>query len=118
LTRAVIVIAVLILILGGLFFMLRPKTQAGAPQDKTFDLSIKGGEMSPAEISVHEDDRVTLRVSSDTPMEFHLHGYDVEQKVEPGRKAELHFEADVTGRFEMEDHESEKDLGTLQVRPR
>jgi heme/copper-type cytochrome/quinol oxidase subunit 2 len=57
--------------------------------------------MSPAEISVIEYDRVTLRVSSDEPMELHLHGYDVEREVEPGRETKLRFKADLTGRFEI-----------------
>ena len=108
----------ILLILGGLFFLLRPDTPAGAPRDRTFDVSIEDGEMSPPEISVKEGDRVTLHVSSDKPMEFHIHGYDVEREVRPGRKAEVHFEADLTGRFEIEDHKSERELGVLQVRPR
>ena len=115
--RNLILIAVIVLILGGLFFLLRPDTPEGAPRERTFDLSIEEGEMSPAEISVDEGDRVTLRVSSDEPMELHLHGYDVEREVEPGQEAELHFEADLTGRFEIEDHESEREPGVLQVRP-
>ncbi len=110
-------IAVIVLILGGLFFLLRPDPQAGVQRERTFDVSIEGGEMRPAEISVSEGDRVTLRVSSDEPMELHLHGYDVEQEVGPGQKARLRFEADLTGRFEIEDHESESELGVLQVRP-
>ena len=78
----------IILILGGLFFLLRPDTPAGAPRERILDASIEGGEMSPAEISVNQDDRVTLRVSSEERMELHLHGYDVEQEVEPGQEAE------------------------------
>ena len=117
-TRAVVVLMVVVLVLGGLFFVLRPDTPEGAPKDRTFDVSIEGGEMSPDEISVNEDDTVTLGVSSDRPMELHLHGYDVEQEVEPGETAEIRFEADTTGRFEIEDHGSEKELGVLQVRPR
>ncbi len=74
--------------------------------------------MSPDEISVDEGDTVTLRVSTDKPMELHVHGYDAEQEVEPGQEAKLHFKADLTGRFEIEDHESEKEIGLLQVRPR
>ena len=108
----------IVLILGGLFFVLRPDSPSGVPRDRTFDVSIESGEMSPAEISVDEGDKVALLVSSDEPMEFHLHGYDVEQEVEPGKNAKLRFEADLTGRFEIEDHESEKELGVLQVRPR
>jgi hypothetical protein len=114
----VILIAVIVLILGGLFFLLRPDTPAGVPRDRMIAVSIEGGEMSPAEISVNEDDSVTLRVSSDRPMELHVHGYDVEGEVGPGQKVNFRFEADRTGRFEIEDHESEKELGVLQVRPR
>jgi hypothetical protein len=98
--------------------LLRPDKPAGAPRDRTFDLAIKNGEMSPGEISIREGDKVTLRIGSDEDMKFHLHGYDVEQEVGPGQKAKLRFEADLTRRFEMEDHESEKELGTLQVRSR
>jgi len=108
---------VILLILGGLFFLLRPDTPAGAPRDRTFDVSIKDGEMSPAEISVNQGDTVAFHIRSDKLMEFHIHGYDVEREVRPGRKAEVHFEADLTGRFEIEDHKSERELGVLQVRP-
>ncbi len=116
--RAAIVVLVVVLVLGGLFFLLRPDNPSGKPQDRAFDLSVKGGEMSPADISVNEGDTVTLRVSSDKPMELHVHGYDAEQEIEPGHKAELRFDADITGRFEIEDHKTEKELGVLQVRPR
>jgi hypothetical protein len=118
LARSLVLIAVIVLILGGLFFLLRPDTPEGAPRDRTFDVSIEDGEMSPDAISVKEGDRLTLHVRSDEPMEFHMHGYDLEREVEPGKAAELHFEADLTGRFEIEDHESESELGVLQVRPR
>ncbi|MDQ3863248.1 MAG: hypothetical protein M3317_07090, partial [Actinomycetota bacterium] len=57
-------------------------------------------------------------ISTDEPMEVHVKGYDVEQEVGPGSPADLRFRADLTGRFEIEDHESEKELGVLQVRPR
>ena len=117
-TRAVIVVLVVVLVLGGLFFLLRPDTLEGAPRDRNFDVSIEGAEMSPEEVSVNEDDDVTFRINSDKPMELHIHGYDVEREVEPGKTAELRFEADLTGRFEIEDHDSEKELGALQVRPR
>ena len=69
--------------------------------------------MTPSEITV--GDRVRFRISSDSPPEFHLHGYDLEEEVEPGEPAELSFEAATTGRFEIEDHDTETVLGALLV---
>ena len=116
--RAAIVVLVVVLVLGGLFFLLRPDTPEGGPQERTIEVSIKDGEMGPEEISVDQGDTVTLRVSADEPTELHVHGYDVERELEPGKEAEFDFEADLTGRFEIEDHETEKEIGVLQVRPR
>jgi cbb3-type cytochrome oxidase subunit 3 len=118
LARNLILIAVVVCVLGGLFFLLRPDTRAAGPQERRFDVSIEEGEMSPEEISANEGDRVTLSVESDEPLELHVHGYDLEREVEPGQRAELSFEADLTGRFEIENHEREQELGELQVRPR
>ena len=117
-TRASIVVLVMVPVLGGLFFLLRPDIPDGGPQDRRFDVSIEDGEMSPGEISVNRGDTVTLRVGADEPAELHVHGYHVEQQVGPGKMAEIGFEADLTGRFEIEDHETEKELGVIQVRPR
>ena len=80
-----ILIVVIVLVLGGLFFLLRPDTPSGVPRDRMIAVSIEGGKMRPAEISVDEDDSVRLLVSSDRPMEIHLHGYDVERGVGPGQ---------------------------------
>ena len=115
-----IVIAVLVLVgLAALFLVLRPgPSQTGAPRESTIDLAVEDGAMTPEEIEVGEGDRVRLRVTSDEQMEIHLHGYDIEREVAPGGPATLSFEADLTGRFEIEDHESEEVLGVLIVQPR
>lgn len=57
-------------------------------------------------------------MTSDRPIELHLHGYDLEEEIEPGEPAEISFEADLTGRFEIENHDSEAELGALVVEPR
>jgi heme/copper-type cytochrome/quinol oxidase subunit 2 len=127
--RTVVVIAVVILGLGVLFLALRPdstfskdddptETSADEPQERIYDVAIEGGAMDPDEISVEEGDFVTLRLTSESPIEVHMHGYDVEGDVLPGEETELSFEADATGRFEIEDHETEAQLGTLLVQPR
>jgi FtsP/CotA-like multicopper oxidase with cupredoxin domain len=127
--RIVVVIALVILGLGVLFLALRPdstfskdddptETSADEPQERIYDVAIEGGAMDPDEISVEEGDFVTLRLTSESPVEVHMHGYDVEGEVLPGEETELSFEADATGRFEIEDHETEAQLGTLLVQPR
>jgi heme/copper-type cytochrome/quinol oxidase subunit 2 len=127
--RNVILILVLLVILVGLFLWLRPsptqedgsvasESTGAQPQEQTFDLAIQNGTMTPSEISVSEGDQVNLRITSDRPLEFHLHGYDLEKEVEANQPAELSFDATTTGRFAIEDHDTEAELGALLVQPR
>ena len=116
--RTVILVLGVSLILTGLFVLLRPNTPTQGPQTREFDARISGRGMEPSEITVTEGDRVVLQVIADTPHEIHLHGYDIEREVAPGEPARLTFQADLTGRFTIEDHETEEELGTLVVRPR
>jgi hypothetical protein len=50
---------------------------------------------------------VKLRWTSDRPIILHLHGYDIENKVEPGIVSEMAFVARATGRFSVEEHKSD-----------
>ncbi len=127
--RTVIVVVLVILGLSGLFLALRPdstssndddptETPADEPRERIYDVAIEGGAMDPGEISAEEGDFVTLRLTSESSVEVHVHGYDLEGDVLPGEETELSFEADATGQFEIEDHETEAQLGTLLVQPR
>ena len=51
--------------------------------------------MSPEEVSIRDGDRVTMNFTSDSPIEIHVHGHDLEREVEPGERSELSFEATV-----------------------
>jgi hypothetical protein len=115
--RLLVLVPLTLLALGILFFALRPGSSDG-PQEQTFDVEIGEGSMSPAEISVGEGDQVTLQMASRSPVEVHVHGYDLEAEIEPGEPATLSFEANTSGRFEIEDHETREELGTLVVEPR
>ena len=110
----------LLLALIGLFLLLRPdpSTSADEAQEQAFEIAVSEGTMRPEEIFVEEGDRVNLRITSDEPLEFHLHGYDLEEEVEPDRPAELSFDATTTGRFEIENHLKDSVLGALLVQPR
>jgi hypothetical protein len=126
--RSLVLLPIAFFILLGLFFDMRPDppTSNSAPEPGsaaderskvTFDLEVREGVMTPNEVEVEEGDSVTLRLSSEEPLEVHIHGYDLEREVAPGKPATLSFEADLTGRFEIENHESEEVLGVLLVQP-
>ena len=133
--RAMIMIPVLLLVLVGLFFVLRPdspvtqesadtseastsESAAEGQQEQRFDLAIREGVMIPDEITVGEGDEVRLRITSNEPLNFHLHGYDLEEEIEPGEPTELSFDATITGRFEIENEQTHEELGTFLVQPR
>ena len=127
-TRFLVLLPVALLVLIALFFVLRPdssatdsaespKATADKSQEETFGVAIHGAAMTPDTITVEEGDRVTLRITTDRPLEFHLHGYDVEGEVEPGKPEKLSFDATITGRFEFEDHTTDTVLGVLLVQP-
>jgi hypothetical protein len=74
--------------------------------DLTFDLRIERGQV-PANmrlIRVKQGDSVTLRWTADRTTILHLHGYDIELKVEPGAVADMPFTARATGRFPVSVH--------------
>jgi heme/copper-type cytochrome/quinol oxidase subunit 2 len=127
--RNLILVLLVLLILVVLFLLLRPSTQetsttsestsSAAPQEKSIDLAIQGGgSMTPNEISVNDGDHVNLNITSDEPMEFHLHGYDLAKDLEANEPTELSFDATITGRFEIENEQTQQELGDLLVQPR
>ena len=73
-------------------------------------------------IRVQQDDEVTLRWTTTHPITVHLHGYDLEVKVEMARPTTMKFRARATGRFPITTHAGARDkegvLGYLEVQPR
>jgi hypothetical protein len=60
-----------------------------------------------SDITVSKGDPVRLVVRSDEPDEIHIHGYDIEKPVAPGKPARFQFDATIEGVFEIESHEAE-----------
>ena len=69
-------------------------------------------------IQVHRGEQVVLRFKSNTADELHLHGYDLYARITPQETAVLEFSANRTGRFTMELHQAQSELGALEVYPR
>jgi FtsP/CotA-like multicopper oxidase with cupredoxin domain len=72
-------------------------------------IAIRGGGVvgGPKTITVTKGDQVRIVVTADAPDDMHLHGYDIEKEVEPGKPARFSFEANLEGQFEMESHVAE-----------
>ncbi len=77
-----------------------------ASAEQVFDLRIEGGKLARGDrvIRVKQNDAVRLRWTSAARVDLHLHGYDIELRVEPGAVAEMAFTAHATGRFAVEVH--------------
>ena len=75
-------------------------------EELAFDLKVERGRVAQNMrlIRVKQGDVVKLRWSTDRAMDLHLHGYDIEKRIEPGTVSELTFTARVTGRFEVAVH--------------
>ena len=100
-------------------------TETTAPAEPAVNrIQIKDGKVvgGPADIQVKKGDQVTIVVSANAPDDVHLHGYDIEKPVEPGKPATFKFTADIEGIFEIESHKAEDEgrdplLGKLTVEP-
>ncbi len=129
----VVFIIVGVLILGGLFFIFKPK-----PQQPLTESSPKNEQQTQQKpdlneavlviqkkklistqdtIKVNQNSEVTIKITSDEEEEFHLHGYDKSIKLEPGKQVTLTFTANLSGRFPFELEESQTELGALEVQP-
>ena len=80
---------------------------AGAAE-LTFDFHIERGQVTERTqvIRVKQGDVVRLRWHTDRSIILHLHGYDIEKKVEPDTVGLMEFVAYATGRFPVEVHAS------------
>jgi hypothetical protein len=74
----------------------------------------KGGIQRP---TVDKGDRVVLVVRTDSGEAVHLHGYNLEKEVVPGKAVRLPFTANIAGRFEVELHPTDSLLAVIEVKP-
>ena len=94
-------------------------TTPAEPDVQRFSARIEGGSVVGGiqrwQVAQGEDVRIVVR--SDVDDEIHLHGYDLEKSVGPGRPAVFAFAATIAGRFELESHESGGQIAQLDVQP-
>jgi hypothetical protein len=69
------------------------------------------------ELEVDQGDTVRFRVRSSTPEEIHVHGYDITRDIPPNKTVNVSFEAELDGIWEIEFHNSGKQIAELRVEP-
>jgi hypothetical protein len=96
----------------------------GGAEARVIELALQSGVLDPAQqvVKVQVGDDVTLRWTSDRVLTLHLHGYDIERRVEPGAPTLMRFVARAAGRFPIERHDEqpgrEATVAYLEVHPR
>jgi len=85
------------------------------PKPKPKPPLLKAG--SEKALTFEEGETVRFRVTSDTPEEIHVHGYDITKEVPAGETVNVSFKADITGIFEIEFHNSGELIAQLKVVP-
>ena len=110
---AVVVLA-FVVVAGYLIY----KNQAGGGQNVIINVSVTHADtMKPTELDAHQNDMVTINITSDTTGEVHLHGYDIPFDCEAGKVTSHTFKADKSGDFEIEWESTSTHLGHLVVAP-
>jgi hypothetical protein len=93
-------------------------TTTPAPAVTTFRIAVPaGGPTSIARWRVKQGERVVIVVRLASADEIHLHGYDLSAPGGPGQPARLAFRATTPGRFEIELHETGRQIAELRVDP-
>jgi hypothetical protein len=89
------------------------------PKPTTVRIRVVGGvpQGGIARPKVKQGDRVVIVVRSDTGESVHMHGYDLEKPITPGRPVPLPLTATIPGRFEVELHHPDALLAVLTVTP-
>ena len=135
--RLVVIVAMLVLVAGcggddSTEAVTTTETVATAPTDTTASTTTtpaaqatvipirvvngqpQGGIQRP---KVDQGDKVVLVVRTNSGEGVHLHGYNIEKPVVPGKPVRLPFTASIAGRFEVELHPTDTLLAVLEVKP-
>jgi len=90
---------------------------SGDQADVTLAITVANGKVNPsgATVKVKAGQTVLVTAVSDAKDELHIHGYDKELELTPGKPAQVKFTADMKGTFEVETHESGKLVAKLAV---
>ncbi|MHB8611680.1 MAG: cupredoxin domain-containing protein [Candidatus Dormibacteraceae bacterium] len=115
--RLAVVVAVLVVFAAVGAVIIRANQHPGG-QDVTFNVIVTGAKnMTPSSLSAHQNDTITVNITSDTDGEVHLHVYDIAFDMKAGQTVSHTFKADKTCGCDIEWESTSKGLGSLTVSP-
>lgn len=90
---------------------------SGEQADVKIDVTVANGKVNPsgATVKVKAGQTVLVTATSDAEDELHIHGYDKELELAPGKPVSVKFTANMKGTFEVETHKSGKLVAKLVV---
>ncbi len=115
--RIAVVIGVLVVFaaVGGIVIA---ASRHGGGQNLTFNVTVTGAKtMAPGNLSAHQNDTVTINITSDTDGEVHLHLYDIVFNTKAGQTVSHTFKADKTCTCDIEWESTSQPLGQLVITP-
>ncbi|ONI80650.1 hypothetical protein ALI22I_46170 [Saccharothrix sp. ALI-22-I] len=98
----VIRVLLALLVLAGCSSAPQPASPPAPDGPLVLELSVD--QASPQRVEAVRGQAVELTVTSDEPVDVHVHGFDVLGRAESGTPAVLKFTADRTGTFDVEAH--------------
>jgi Peptidase A4 family len=115
--RLAVVVGVLVVfaVVGGVIIR---ANQSRGGQNVTFNVTVTGAKsMSPSSLSAHQNDTITINVTSNTDGGVHLHVYDIVFNTKAGQAVSHTFKADKTCGCDIEWESTSTGLGSLTVNP-
>jgi ABC-type glycerol-3-phosphate transport system substrate-binding protein len=96
------------------------QNEQAAPDRLLIDVTIKGGEVNPtnAALEAKTKEQIVVKVNSDVADELHVHSTpDHTFKIEAKPAQQFQFSVDVPGKVDIELHDLNKTVATVQVQP-
>jgi hypothetical protein len=111
---AIVAVVIVLFAVGGGVLVYANQSHGGG--SRVINVMVTGAKsMSPSQWTAHKNDTVTIKITSDTDGELHLHGYDIAFDCRAGRLTTHTFKADKTGNFPIEWESTSTPLGDLVV---
>lgn len=117
--RPVLYALAAILLLTGLWWLLKPDEPVSEPSRAIVVWTVGDGVvMGPELVVMSQGDSLQLQIVSDQADQLHIHGYEIVRELPAGRVVLVDVPLRLSGRFEIELHRSHQPLATLDVQPR